>query len=123
LGVAFSKDPGGKTMQKRTLTQRTGQARGNLMRQERELRQAKGNLESATRNRIVGGVILVIGVIALIQFNVVVGGVVLLVGGWLFIGALGQISKERHSIGTLTARVTNARAKLADLKAQPAVAD
>jgi hypothetical protein len=123
LGVALSKDPGGKTMDNRTLTQKTGQARGNLMRQERELRQAKGNLESATRNRIVGGVILVIGVIALIQFNVVVGGVVLLVGGWLFIGALGQISKERHSIGTLTARVTNARAKLADLKAQPAVAD
>ena len=110
-------------MDNRTHTQKTGRARGKLMRLEQDLGRAKGNLKSATRNRIVGGVILVIGVIALIQFNVAIGVVGLLVGGWLFIGALGQIGKERRSIDTITARVTNARAKLADLKAQPAVAD
>jgi len=120
--VAFSKDPGGKTMENRTHTQRMGQARGNLMRLEQQLSQAKRNLDSATRNRIVGGVILLIGMIALIKFNVAIGVVVLLVGGWLFIGALGQISKERRSIGTLMGRVSNARVKVAELKAQPAVA-
>ena len=110
-------------MENRTHTQRTGQARGNLMRLERQLGQSKGNLESATRNRIVGGVILLIGMIALIQFNVAIGVVGLLVGGWVFIRARGQIGQERRSIDTITDRVTNARRKLADLKARPAVAD
>jgi hypothetical protein len=123
LGVAFSKDPGGKTMENRTHTQRTGQARGHLMRLERQLGQAKRNLKSATRNRIVGGVILLIGMLALIQFNVAIGVVGLLVGGWVFIRAVGQIGQKRRSIDTITDRVTNARAKLAELKARPAVAD
>jgi Flp pilus assembly protein TadB len=117
--VAFSKDPGGKTMNKRTLTQRTGQARGNLMRSERRLSQAKMGLKSATRNRIVGGVIMVIGAIVLIQFNVALGVVVLLIGGGVFVWALKNMGQERRSIDTSTDRVTNDSAKLDELKAQP----
>jgi hypothetical protein len=119
LGVAFSKDPGGKTMNKRTLTQRTGQARGNLMRREQQLSRDKGNLKSATRNRIVGGVLLLIGVIVLIQFNVAIGVVVLLIGGWVFVRAFVKMGQERRSIDSSTDRVTNASAKLDELKAQP----
>ena len=105
-------------MNKRTLTQRTGQARGNLMRSERRLGQDKGNLRSATRNRIVGGVILLIGVIALILFNVAIGVVVLLIGGWVFVRAFVKMGQERRSIDTSTDRVTDASDKLDDLKAQ-----
>ena len=93
------------------------------MRSERRLSQAKMGLKSATRNRIVGGVILLIGMIALIQFNVAIGVVGLLVGGWVFVRALAKIGQVRRSIDTITDRVTNARAKLAELKAQPSVAE
>ena len=110
-------------MNKRTLTQRTGQARDNLMRSERRLGQDKGNLRSATRNRIVGGVILLIGVIALIVFNVAIGIVVLLIGGWVFVRAFVKMGQERRSIDTSTDRITDASAKLDELKAQPSVAD
>ena len=110
-------------MSKRTLTQRTGQARGNLMRLERQLGQTEGNLKSATRNRIVGGVILLIGMFALIQFNVAVGVVGLLVGGWVFVRALKNMGQQHRSIDSVTDRVTKARAKLAELKARPSVAD
>ena len=106
-------------MNKRTLTQRTGQARGNLMRQERDLDRAKENLKSATRNRIVGGVLLVIGMIALIKFSVAIGVVVLLIGGWVFVRAFVKMGQERRSIDASTDRVTNASAKLDELKAQP----
>jgi Flp pilus assembly protein TadB len=123
LGVAFSKDPGGKTMDSRTLTQQTGQARGTLMRLEQDLGRAKENLKSATRNRIVGGVILLIGMIALLQFNVVIGVVGLLIGAWVFVRALVKIGRERRSIDTIEDRVTNASAKLAELKVQPSVAE
>ena len=105
-------------MNKRTLTQRTGQARGNLMRSERRLGQDKGNLRSATRNRIVGGVILLIGVIALILFNVAIGVVVLLIGGWVFVRAFVKMGQERRSIDTSTDRVTDASDKLDELKTQ-----
>jgi hypothetical protein len=123
LGVAFSKDPGGKTMDSRTLTQQTGQARGNLMRSERQLSQANMGLKSATRNRIVGGVILLLGAIVLIQFSVAIGVVVLLIGGWVFVRAFVKMGQERRSIDASTNRVTNDSAKLDDLKAQPSVAE
>jgi hypothetical protein len=89
------------------------------MRQERELGQAKGQLRSATRNRIVGGVILLIGAIVLIQFSVAIGVVVLLIGGWVFVRAFVKIGQGRRSIDTSTDGVTNASAKLDELKAQP----
>jgi hypothetical protein len=119
LGVVFSKDPGGKTMDSKTLTRETGQARGNLMRQEQQLRQARGNLKDATRNRIIGGVILLIGLIALIKISVPIGVVVLLIGGWVFVRAFVKMGQERRSIDTSTDRVTNASDKLDELKAQP----
>jgi hypothetical protein len=118
LGAAFSNDPGGKTMDSKTLTHHTGQARGDLMRLERRLDQAKENLKSAVRNRIVGGVLLLIGVIALIQFNVLIGVVVSLIGAWVFVRALMKVGQERHSIDMMTGKVSSASAKLAELKAQ-----
>jgi Flp pilus assembly protein TadB len=137
LGAAFSKDPGGKTMDNRTLDdnrtlndnrspnqrQTTGQARGNLMRLERDLNLATADLKSATRNRIVGGVILLIGVVALIQVNVAVGVVVLLIGGWVFVRALLKVGQDRRSVDTITEGVTDASAKLAEVTAQPSVAE
>jgi Flp pilus assembly protein TadB len=117
-------------MDSRTLTQKTGQARGNLMRLERDLERAKGNLKSATRNRVVGGVILLIGMIALIghlvissKFIVVIAIAGLFVGGWVFIRALVKVAREHRSIDTITDRVANASAKLTELKAQPSVAE
>ena len=111
-------------MSNKTLAQKKGQTRGVLTRLDRDLGRSKGNLKSATRNRIVGGVILLIGLIALIQFNVAMGVVGLLIGGWVFIRARGQIGQERRSIDRITGRVTNTRAKLAELiKAQPSVAE
>ncbi len=113
-------------MDNKTLTNRTGQARGKLMRLEQDLGQAKGNLESATRNRIVGGVILLIGIIALIgrfmvssQFVAAIAVVGLFIGGSVFIRALMKIGGTRHSIDMITDRVTTARATLAELVAQP----
>ena len=93
------------------------------MRLEQQLSQANTNLKNATRNRIVGGVIMVIGIIALIQVNVVIGLVGLLIGGWVFYMAHRTIGEEHRSIDTITDRVTKARAKLAELKARPSVAD
>ena len=111
-------------MDNRTHTQKTGRARGNLMRLEQQLGQAKRSLKSATRNRIVGGVILLIGMIALIQSNVPIAIAGLLIGGWVFIRALVKMVQERRSIDRITDGVTNMRAKLAELiKAQPSVAD
>ena len=88
------------------------------MRSERRLGQDKDNLRSATRNRIVGGVTLLIGVIALIQINVAIGVVVLLIGGWVFVRAFAKMGQERRSIDASTDRVTNASEKLDELKAQ-----
>jgi hypothetical protein len=105
------------------MANQTGQARGNLMRLEQQLHQSKGNLRSATRNRIVGGVILVLGIIALIQFNVAIGVVGLLIGGWVFIKALLTVGQQRRSVDSITDRVTHASDRLDELQAQPDVAD
>jgi hypothetical protein len=110
-------------MENRTYNQTTGRARGNLMRSERQLSQAKMNLKSATRNRIIGGVILLISLLVLILVNVPVGVVGLLIGGWVFIKALRTMGQEHRSIDAITDTVTNESAKLDALKAQPAVAD
>jgi Flp pilus assembly protein TadB len=105
------------------MTNQTGQARGNLMRSERQLSQSKMGLKSAKRNRIVGGVILLIGLIALIQINVVIGVVVMLVGGWVFVRALANIRQGRRSIDAMTDSVARDSATLDDLKAQPSVTE
>ena len=95
-------------MDNKTPTHQKDQESGKLYWLERDLGAAKGNLKSATRNRIVGGVILVIGMIALIQFNVAIAAVGLLIGGWVFVRALAKIGQERRSIDAITDRVTYA---------------
>jgi hypothetical protein len=130
LGAAFSKDPGGKAMDNKTLTHQTGQARGKLMRLEQELGQAKWALDGATRNRIVGGVVLLIGLLALIgffvrgsQFLAVVAAAGLFIGSLVLIRALVKIGGARRSVDTVTDNVANAQAKLDDLEAQPPSAE
>jgi hypothetical protein len=99
-------------MDDKNYTRQTGQARGKLMRLEQELRRFNGNLAGATRNRIVGGVILLIGVLALIGFFV--GG-----SGFLaFVAAAGLLIGGWVLITTTTDGVTGARANLTELEAQ-----
>jgi len=117
-------------MDNQTLTRQTGQARGKLMRLEQDLGRVKGNLDSATRNRIIGGVALLIGLLALIgffvmgsQFLAVVAAAGLFIGGLVFIRALVKIGGAHRSIDTMTDQVANAQANLDDLKAQPSIAE
>ena len=113
-------------MDNKTLTHLMGQTNGKLMRLEQDLGRAKGNLDGATRSRIVGGVILLIGMIALIgrfvissQFVAAIAVVGLLIGGSVFIRALMKIGGTRRSIDMITGRVANAQTKLDELKVQP----
>ncbi len=117
-------------MDNQTLVHQTGQARGKLMRLEQDLGMAKGALDGAARNRIVGGVLLLIGLLALIgffvrgsQFVAVIAAAGLFIGGLVFIRALVKIGGAHHSIDTITAKVANARAKLAELTVQPSIAE
>ena len=112
-------------MDDKTYTHQTGQARGRLMRLEQDLSRFNGSLAGATRNRIVGGVILLIGVLALIGFFVGGSGFLafvaaagLLIGGWVFIRAQVKMGGTRRSITTTTDSVTGARANLTELEAQ-----
>jgi hypothetical protein len=117
-------------MDNQTLTRQTGQARGKLMRLKQDLSRVNGNLDGATRNRIVGGVALLIGLLALIGFFVMgsqllamVAAACLFVGGLVFIRALVKIGGAHRSIDTITGKVANAQATLDELKAQPPVAE
>ena len=112
-------------MDNKTLVHQTGQARGRLMRLKQDLGRAEGNLEGAARNRIVGGVILLIGIVALIGFLAghsqlvgVIAAAGLLIGGAVLIRALMKIGGTRHSIGAITDNVTSAQTKLDDLQGQ-----
>jgi hypothetical protein len=129
LGAAFSKDLGGKAMDSQTLVHQTGQARGKLMRLERDLGLVKVNLDGATRNRTVGGIVLLIGLLALIgffvmgsQFVAIIAAAGLLIGGLVFIKALATIGGAHRSIDTITDQVATAQATLDELKAQPSIA-
>jgi len=117
-------------MDNKTLTHQMGQARGRLMRLKQDLGQAKGNLNGATRNRIIGGVLLLIGLLALIGFFVMGGQLVaftaaagLLIGGLVLIRSLVKIGGMHRSIDTITDKVANAQTKLDDLEAQPSIAE
>jgi len=119
----------GKAMDNKTLVHQTGQARGNLMRLEQDLGRAKGALDGATRNRIVGGAVLLIGLLALIgffvrgsQFVAVIAAAGLFIGGLVFIRGLVRIGGAHRSIDTITDRVATAQATLDELKAQPSIA-
>jgi hypothetical protein len=116
---------GGKAMDDKTYTHQTGQARGRLMRLEQDLSRFNGNLAGATRNRIVGSVILLIGVLALIGFFVGGSGFLafiaaagLLIGGWVFVRAQVKMGGTRRSITTMTDGIADARANLTELEAQ-----
>lgn len=113
-------------MDNKTYTHQTGQARGKLKRLEQELRRFKGSLAGATRNRIVGGVILLIGVLALIgffaggsRFVAFIAAAGLLIGGLMFIRAQVKMGGTHRSINTMADGVTDARAILTELEAQP----
>jgi len=117
-------------MENKALTHQTGQARGKLMRLEQDLGRAKGALDGATRNRIVGGVVLLIGLLALIGFFVrgsqlvaVIAAAGLFIGGLVLIRALVKIGGAHRSIDTITDNVANAQAKLDDLEVQPPSAE
>ena len=117
-------------MNNSTLTHQIGQTGGKLIRLEQDLGRAKGNLEGATRNRIVGGVILLIGVIALIghfmissQFIVAIAVIGLFIGGSVFIRALVKIGNTRRWIVTIRDGIAKAQTKLAELKVQLPVAE
>jgi hypothetical protein len=117
-------------MDNQTLVHQTGQARGRLMRLEQDLGRVKGNLDGATRNRIVGGVVVLIGIVALIgffvmgsQFVAAIAAAGLFIGGLVFISALVKIGGARRSIDTITDKVANAQAKLDELKTQPSIAE
>ncbi len=117
-------------MDKQTLTHQTGQARGNLMRLEQDLTRTQGALGEATRNCTVGGIVLLIGLLALVGFllsgsqgiaAIAIGGAV--IGGPMFGIALAKILGTRRSIDTMTDRIASARAKLDELKAQAATVE
>jgi len=112
-------------MDDNTYTHQTGQARGKLMRLEQDLRWGKLSLAGATRNRIIGGVLLLIGVLSLIGslvsgsgFLAFVAAAGLLIGGLVFIMAQVKMGGTRRSITTMTDSVTGARANLTELEAQ-----
>ena len=112
-------------MDNKTFTQQTGQARGKLMRLERDLGQAERSLGKATRNRLIGGVIALLGLLALIGFLMKGGGFVaflavagLGIGGFVFIQALMKMRAMRRSIHTTTDGVTDAQSNLTELEAQ-----
>jgi hypothetical protein len=128
--TAHPKDLGGKAMYKKTHIQQTGQARGKLLRLERDLGRAKGDLSDVIRNRIVGGVIVAIGLLALIaffvtgsQFAAVIAAISLIIGGLVLIRALVKIGGARRSIDTITDRVVGAQATLTELEGQPPTAE
>ena len=117
-------------MDNQTLVHQTGQARGKLMRLEQDLGRAKVNLDDAIRNRIVGGVVLLIGLLALIGFFMrgnqlvaVIAAAGLFIGGLVLIRALVKIGGAHRSIDTLTDRVATAQATLDELKALPSTAE
>ena len=117
-------------MDNQTLTRQTGQARGKLMRLEQDLGRVKGNLDGATRNRIVSGVVLLIGLLALIgffvmgsQFLAMVAAACLFIGGLVFIRALVKIGGAHRAIDTITDKVANAQTKFDELKAEPSVTE
>ncbi len=113
-------------MDQKTLTQQTGQARGDLKRLERDMGRVKKELNDGTRNSIVGGVLLMIGVLALIMFFtggsnfvivIAIGG--LLVGGIMLVRALLKSAQARRTMSTMTDGVDKAQAKLTELETPP----
>lgn len=112
------------------LTRKAGRTRGNLLRLDQDLHRAKDSLSGATRNRIIGGVLLLIGLLSLIQFFVqggrqfmVIAVAGLFIGGLVLIMAMVKIGQARRSVETITGGVATAQAKLDELETPPPVAE
>ncbi len=95
------------------------------MRLQQDLGMANRSLVDAIRNRLIGGIIAGVGVIALIAYLVSRSGffgvirlVVLIVGGLILGSAQLKMGATRHSMTELTSGVATAQTKLDDLKAQ-----
>ncbi|MBN1450669.1 MAG: hypothetical protein JW963_06605 [Anaerolineales bacterium] len=117
-------------MDNKTHTRQTGRARGNLLRLEQNLNQAKRKFKGETRNRMIGGVLLLIGLLALIgflvngnQFFAFIAAAGLFIGGLVFVSALVKRGGARRSMNTITDRVTSAQATLTELEGQPPTAE
>ncbi|MBN2006965.1 MAG: hypothetical protein JXA21_26685 [Anaerolineae bacterium] len=115
-------------MDSKTLTHETGQARGALKRLERDMGRVRQELRNGARNRIVGGLLLLIGVVALIGYFAegsllvaLIAGAGFLIGALVLIKSLLKIGGARHKMDRMTDGVTKAQAKLNDLEAQSPV--
>lgn len=115
-------------MDNKTLTHQTGQARGNLKRLERDMGRVRRDLHDGARNRIVGGLLLLIGVAALMgyfaegsTFVLVIAVAGLAIGALVLIRSLLKIGGARHTMDTMTDGVEKAQTKLTDLEAQSSV--
>ncbi len=112
-------------MDNRDFVRQTRQARGKLMRFEQDMGRGNASRTGANRNRIVGGVLLLGGVLALIAFmvgdSVSLGFVAvtgLWIGGLVFSRAKMKMGGARRSVHTTADDVTGARANLTELEAQ-----
>lgn len=112
-------------MDDKTYTRQTGHAQGKLTRLEQKLRRFKERFVGESRNRIIGGVLLLIGALALIGFLAggsgifaFIAAVGLFIGGLLFVKAQVKMGRTRRSINQITDRVTNARSNLTELEAE-----
>jgi len=117
-------------MDDKTYTRQTGLVRGKLMRLEQTLRRFNERFVGESRTRIIGGVLLLIGVLALIGFLAggsgifaFIAAVSLLIGGLVFVGAQMKMGRTRNSIDQLTDRVTNERSNLTELEVQQPTAE
>ncbi|MBN1888096.1 MAG: hypothetical protein JW850_08905 [Thermoflexales bacterium] len=117
-------------MEKQTLTHQIGQATGILTRLEQDLGRAKRDLSVATRNLTTGGMVLLVGIVALIvyftlgtQCTMAIAAAGLFIGGLMVIVALVKIRGAHRSIDTITDGVTHARTELDGLKVQLPVAE
>jgi len=117
-------------MDNKTYVRQTGPARGKLVRLQRDLGKATRSFRSTTRTRTVGGVLLLVGLLALILFLVngstsvaVIAVACLAIGGVVLIRALVTRGRARHSMSTMTADVADAQATLTELEAQPHTSD
>jgi len=112
------------------LTLQLRRARVKLLRLEQELGRVTRRFDNETRSRLVGGVIMLIGAVALIgffvsgsQFVAFIAGAGLFIGGLVLIRALVRTSGARRSVNRVTDGVANAQTTLTELEAQSVIAE
>ncbi|MBN1873559.1 MAG: hypothetical protein JXA33_04955 [Anaerolineae bacterium] len=94
-------------MNNKIFTRKMDWAGDKRLRLKRDLSQTPGSFGDITRNRIVGGVILLIGWLGLIgflvqdnQFVAVIAATGLFIGSLMFISPLLTMGPARHSVNT-----------------------